>query len=89
MYYKTTQDGDDKVCEAVHKYAVKCAQKSYDEGKADGIKIGNADGITEGTVKTLINLVNSGAITLDYAIANSGLDEEKFKSTAKELGLSY
>ena len=69
--------------------AAEAVQKSYDEGKADGIKIGNADGITEGTVKTLINLVNSGAITLDYAIANSGLDEEKFKSTAKELGLSY
>ena len=93
MYYKTTQDGDDKVCEAVHNYAVKyaekCAQTSYNEGKDDGIKIGKADGITEGTVKTLINLVNSGNITLDYAIANSGLSKEDFKSTAKELGLNY
>ncbi len=74
MYYKTTQDGDDKVCEAVHNYAVKYAQKSYDEG------------ITKGTVKTLINLVNSGNITLDYAIANSGLDKEKFISVAHSLG---
>ncbi|MDY4066946.1 Rpn family recombination-promoting nuclease/putative transposase [Bullifex sp.] len=93
MYYKTTQDGDDKVCEAVHNYAVKyaekCAQTSYNEGKDDGIKIGKADGITEGTVKTLLNLVNSGNITLDYAIANSGLSKEDFKSTAKELGLNY
>ncbi len=85
MNYKIIQQGEEQVCEAVHKYAVKYAQKSYDEG----IKIGKEDGITEGTVKTLINLVNSGAITLDYAIANSGLDEENFKSTAKELGLSY
>lgn len=94
MYYKTTQDGDDKVCEAVHNYAVKYAQKSYDEGikigKEDGIKIGKADGINigiaKGTVKTLLNLVNSGAITLDYAIANSGLDKEKFISIAESLG---
>ena len=88
MYYKTTKDGDDKVCETVHNYAVKyaekCTQKSYNEG----IKIGKADGITEGTVKTLINLVNSGNITLDYAIANSGLSKEEFSATAKELGLS-
>ena len=82
MYYKTTQDGDDKVCEAVHNYAVKYAQKSYNEGKDDGINIG----ISKGTVKTLINLVNRGAITLDYAIANSGLDKEKFISIAESLG---
>lgn len=82
MYYKTTQDGDDKVCEAVHNYAVKYAQKSYNEGKDDGINIG----ISKGTVKTLLNLVNSGAITLDYAIANSGLDKEKFISIAESLG---
>lgn len=82
MYYKTTQDGDDKVCEAVHNYAVKYAQKSYNEGKDDGINIG----ISKGTVKTLLNLVNSGAITLDYAIANSGLSKEKFISIAESLG---
>ena len=93
MYYKTTQKGEDKVCEAIREYAA----KSYDEGKddgikigkEDGIKIGKADGINEGTVKTLINLVNSGNITLECAIANSGLSKENFMSTAKELGLSY
>ena len=93
MYYKTTQKGEDKVCEAIREYAA----KSYDEGKddgikigkEDGIKIGKADGINEGTVKTLINLVNSGNITLDYAITNSGLSKEEFSATAKELGLSY
>ena len=92
MYYKTTQKGEDKVCEAIREYAA----KSYDEGlrigKADGIKIGKADGINigiaKGTVKTLINLVNSGNITLECAIANSGLSKEYFMSTAKELGLS-
>ena len=89
MNYKIIQQGEEQVCEAVHKYAVKCAQKSYDEGKADGIKIGNADGITEGTVKTLINLVNSGNITTSCAIANSGLSKEEFMSIAKKLGLSY
>ena len=52
----------------------------------DGIKIGKADGIAEGTVRTLLNLVNSGNITLDYAIANSGLDKEKFISVAHSLG---
>ena len=93
MYYKTTQKGEDKVCEAIREYAA----KSYDEGKddgikigkEDGIKIGKADGINEGTVKTLINLVNSGNITLECAIANSGLSKEEFMSIAKKLGLSY
>ena len=80
MYYKTTVDGEDKVCEALREYVA----KSYDTGKADGINIG----ITKGTVTTLINLVNSGNITLDYAIANSGLSKEEFSATAKELGLS-
>ena len=79
MYYKTTVDGEDKVCEALREYVA----KSYDTGKADGINIG----ITKGTVTTLINLVNSGNITLDYAIANSGLSKEEFSATAKELGL--
>ena len=90
MYYKTTQKGEDKVCEAIREYAA----KSYDEGKddgikigkEDGIKIGKADGINEGTVKTLINLVNSGNITLEFAIANSGLSKEEFKSVAESLG---
>ena len=89
MYYKTTQKGEDKVCEAIREYAA----KSYDEGKDDGIKIGKADGINigiaQGTVKTLINLVNSGNITTSCAIANSRLSKENFMSTAKELGLSY
>ena len=93
MYYKTTVDGEDKVCEAIREYAA----KSYDEGKddgikigkEDGIKIGKADGINEGTVKTLINLVNSGNITTSCAIANSGLSKEEFMSIAKKLGLSY
>ena len=85
MYYKTTQKGEDKVCEAIREYAA----KSYDEGKDDGIKIGKADGINEGTVKTLINLVNSGNITTSCAIANSGLSKEEFMSIAKKLGLSY
>ena len=101
MYYKTTQKGEDKVCEAIREYAA----KSYDDGlrigkadgikigKEDGIKIGKADGINigiaQGTVKTLINLVNSGNITTSCAIANSGLSKENFMSTAKELGLSY
>ena len=102
MYYKTTVDGEDKVCDAVHNYAVKYAeqyaQNSYNEGKDDGIKIGKADGIkigredginigiTKGTVTTLINLVNSGNITLSYAIENSGLSKEKFISIADSLG---
>ncbi|MDY2734633.1 Rpn family recombination-promoting nuclease/putative transposase [Intestinibacter sp.] len=93
MYYKTTQKGEDKVCEAIREYAA----KSYDEGKddgikigkEDGIKIGKADGINEGTVKTLINLLNSGNITTSCAIANSGLSKEEFMSIAKKLGLSY
>ena len=94
MYYKTTQKGEDKVCEAIREYAA----KSYDDGlkigkadgikigREDGIKIGKADGINEGTVKTLINLVNSGNITLEFAIANSGLSKEEFKSVAESLG---
>ena len=101
MYYKTTQKGEDKVCEAIREYAA----KSYDDGlrigkadgikigKEDGIKIGKADGINigiaQGTVKTLINLVNSGNITTSCAIANSGLSKEEFMSIAKKLELRY
>ena len=81
MYYKAIQKGEDKVCEAIREYAA----KSYDEGKDDGINIG----IAKGTVKTLINLVNSGDITIEFAIANYGLSKEEFSATAKELGLSY
>ena len=93
MYYKTTQKGEDKVCEAIREYAAKSYDEDKDDGikigKEDGIKIGKADGINEGTVKTLINLVNSGNITIEFAIANYGLSKEEFSATAKELGLSY
>ena len=62
MYYKTSEIGEDEVCEAVREYAVKYA------------------------AKTLLDLVNKGAITLDYAIENSGLPKEEFLSIAETLG---
>ena len=45
-----------------------------------------AKGEAKGTAKTLLNLVNKGAITLDYAFENSGLPKEEFISIAKSLG---
>ena len=62
MYYKTSEIGEDEVCEAMREYAVKYA------------------------AKTLLDLVNKGAITLDYAIENSGLPKEEFLSIAETLG---
>ena len=72
MYYKTTVEGEDHVCDAVQQYA----EKSYNNGR------------TEGTVKTLLNLVKSGNITLGFAIENSGLNKEEFYSVAKSLGFN-
>ena len=70
MYYKTTVEGEDHVCDAVQQYA----EKSYDKGR------------TEGMAKALLDLVNKGTITLDYAIENSSLPKEEFLSIAKSLG---
>ena len=39
-----------------------------------------------GMAKALLDLVNKGTITLDYAIENSGLPKEEFISIAKSLG---
>ena len=82
MYYKTTVEGEDHVCDAVQQYAEKYAEqyatKSYDNGRTEGINTG--------TVKTLLNLVNSGNITLGFAIENSGLNKEEFYSIAESLG---
>ena len=72
MTYKTTVEGEDHVCDAVQQYA----EKSYNNGR------------TEGTVKTLLNLVKSGNITLGFAIENSGLNKEEFYSVAKSLGFN-
>ena len=72
MYYKTTVEGEDHVCDAAQQYA----EKSYNNGR------------TEGTVKTLLNLVKSGNITLGFAIENSGLNKEEFYSVAKSLGFN-
>ena len=74
MYYKTSEIGEDEVCEAMREYAAK------------SLNSGMAKGEAKGTAKTLLNLVNKGAITLDYAFENSGLPKEEFISIAKSLG---
>ena len=66
MYYKTSEIGEDEVCEAMRDYVAK------------SIKSVRAE--------TLLDLVNKGAITLDYAIENSGLPKEEFLSIAETLG---
>ena len=73
MTYKTTVEGEDHVCDAVQQYA----EKSYNNGRTEGISI---------AVKALLDLVNKGTITLDYAIENSSLPKEEFLSIAKSLG---
>ena len=65
MYYKTSEIGEDEVCEAMREYVAK------------SIKSVRAE--------TLLDLVNKGAITLDYAIENSGLPKEEFLSIAETL----
>ena len=66
MYYKTSEIGENEVCEAMREYVAK------------SIKSVRAE--------TLLDLVNKGAITLDYAFENSGLPKEEFISIAKSLG---
>ena len=78
MYYKTTEEGEDEVCDIVQAYADKCAEKSYNNGRTEGR--------AEGVVQTLLNLVTKGSITLDSAIIDSGLNKEEFYSIAKSLG---
>ena len=78
MYYKTSEIGEDEVCEAMREYVA----KSFTSGKAEGKTEGKAEGKTE----ILLDLVNKGTITLDYAFENSGLPKEEFLSIAKSLG---
>ena len=70
MNYKVTIEGEDHICDAVQQYA----EKSYDKGRPEGM------------AKALLDLVNKGTITLDYAIENSSLPKEEFLSIAKSLG---
>ena len=81
MTYKTTVEGEDHVCDAVQQYA----EKSYNNGRTEGINIGRTEGISI-AVKALLNLVAKGIITLDSAIVDSGLKKEEFLSIAKSLG---
>ena len=74
MYYKTSEIGEDEVCEAMREYVAKYAE----EYAAKSFKSGRAE--------ALLDLVNKGAITLDYAFENSGLPKEEFISIAKSLG---
>ena len=78
MYYKTSEIGESEVCEAMRDYVAKYAEKSFNSGMAKGE--------AKGTAKTLLDLVNKGTITLNYAIENSGLPKEEFLSIAKSLG---
>ena len=81
MYYKTTVEGEDHVCDAVQQYAA----KSYDNGRNEGINIGRNEGISI-AVKALLNLVGKGIITIDAAVLDSGLNKEEFYSIAETLG---
>ena len=74
MYYKTSEIGEDEVCEAMREYAA----KSFDSGMAKGV--------AKGKTEILLDLVNKGTITLDYAFENSGLPKEEFLSIAETLG---
>ena len=82
MYYKTTVEGEEQVCDIVQAYAEKYAEKSYDKGKTDGINLGRSEGI----VQTLLNLASSGTISLDFAIKKSGLQKKEFSDIASRLG---
>ena len=70
MYYKTSEIGEDEVCEAMREYAARNVEKSFKSGRAEA----------------LLDLVKKGTITLDYAIENSKLPKEEFLSIAETLG---
>ena len=74
MYYKTTVEGEDHVCDAVQQYA----EKSYNNGRTEGR--------AEGSVNSLAPLIISGYISLKLAIENSGLSQDEFLSIASRLG---
>ena len=70
MYYKTSEIGEDEVCEAMREYVARNVEKSFKSGMA----------------KALLDLVKKGTITLDCAIENSKLPKEEFLSIAETLG---
>ena len=74
MHYKTSELDEYKVCKVLRDYAAKKAEKSFKSGRS------------EGRVEALLDLVNKGAITLNYAFENSGLPKEEFLSIAETLG---
>ena len=47
--------------------------------RIDAEKKGHESGLQEGTIKTLLSLVNDGLLAADEAIKRSGLSEQEFK----------
>ena len=82
MYYKTTLEGEDHVCEAVQNYAENYARKRAEESYNEGVNNGKA----EGSVNSLASLIISGDIPLDLAIKSLGLSKDVFISIASRLG---
>ena len=74
MYYKTTVEGEEQVCDIVQAYAEKYAEKRAEES------------YNEGSVKSLASFIISGNIPLDLAIKSSGLSKDEFLSIASRLG---
>ena len=75
MYYKTTVEGEDQVCDIVQAYAA----KSYNKGRSEAISI---------TVQVLLDFVSSGNISLDDAIKKSKLSRKEFLDIAAQLGFN-
>lgn len=54
------------------------------DAKAEGLKEGHESGLQEGTVKTLLSLVDDGLLTMEEAVKRSGLNEQEFQQQIKQ-----
>ena len=72
LTYEKGKDGKVDMCQAI-------------EGiRNEGIEMGIEQGIEKGSILTLFNLVEKGAITIEYAADQSGMSVPEFEAKAKE-----
>ena len=79
-YYKATKEGVSKMCEI--------SRQIYNDGKADGIKIGKANGIMIGQIKSYADLINKKIITINQALSSLNMSIEDFLKYSSQYGIT-
>ena len=63
-------------------------EQGVEEGRAEGRAEGLLDGVRQGKIQMLLELVRKGRLSLDEAIADSGLSKEEFMAAFEQYKLS-